>query len=62
MTRKVKDAGPDSNRKMPKFDGSEDDVEGHSRRMGKDEVGPDGNRKMPKFDGSDDDSVEGHRK
>jgi hypothetical protein len=32
MTRKVKDAGPDSNRKMPKFDGSDDDsVEGHRK-------------------------------
>jgi hypothetical protein len=61
MTRKAKDAGPDGHKKMVSFDGSDEDVEGHQRRVGKDEVGPEGHKKMVSFDGGDDDDVEGHK-
>ena len=59
---KVKDAGPDGHKKMVSFDGTDEDVEGHQRRLGKDDAGgPEGQKRMPSYDGTDDD-VEGHKK
>jgi hypothetical protein len=58
---KVKDAGPDGHKKMVSFDGTEEDVEGHQRRLPR-EAGPEGTRRLPKYDGGDENDVEGHGK
>ena len=56
-----KDAGPEGQKTLPKYDGSDDDVEGHQKNMPRD-AGPDGQKTLPKYDGGEDDDVEGHKR
>ena len=59
MTDNVNDSGPDEIMvRSPKAAG-EDDVEGHTRILGKDGQ-PDGSAPKPKFDSGEDEDVEGH--
>ena len=57
---KVKDAGPEGHKPLPKFDAGEDDVEGHKQHLPKYDAGPEGHKPLPKYEGTDDD-VEGHK-